>query len=124
MAVLKDGTSRIPASMLSGLTRRSADRDVTPDLRNNCPVCGNPYQPGEGVLALACLPFATGAGPPAPAAGERDQSGQIILGHHRCVLPRLLTLIASFGPAGRFVTAFQDFCAWESSFPEGYHDEP
>jgi hypothetical protein len=124
MTVLKDGTPRIPALMLSGLTRRSADRNVTPDLRNNCPVCGNPYQPGEGVLALGCLPFATSAGPSTPAASERDQCCNIILGHHHCVLPRLLTLIASFGPAARFVTAFQDLCASDSSFPRGYHDEP
>jgi hypothetical protein len=31
----------------------------------------------------------------------------------------------SRGPVSlRFLTACQDFCARESAFPEGYHDEP
>jgi hypothetical protein len=75
------------------------------DLRHACPVCGKPYQPGEPVLALAsfCL------GPsdePRPAVNQSlEQSNAFPLGHHECVLPRLLTLLASFQPGRRFVEA-------------------
>ena|SRR5438270_13296369 len=124
MRALNDAPFRIPASMLPEQTRRTGDGGATPDLRSHCPVCGKPYQPGEGVLALACLDFVTDAGSPAPAATGRDPGSRTLLGHPRCVLPRLLTLLACFQPEGRFVTAFRDVSARESPFPERYHDEP
>ena len=80
------------------------DRDATPDLWNSCPICGNHYQPGEDVLALARRSFATAALSSSWAsAGEPGSS--ILLGHRECVLPRLLTLLASFRPDERFVRA-------------------
>lgn len=116
--------SEAATRMLSKEMRRSANRKVAPDLRSNCPVCGNPYQPGEEVLALACLSFATSAVPSSPAAAGCDPSTKITLGHYGCVLPRLLTLIAGFQPEGRFVLASRDFTAAETVFPERYHDQP
>src|SRR6478672_8639323 len=85
--------------------RRSIAGAKTPDLRRNCPVCGNAYRPGEGVLALTCLPFAASAFPCLSTPLECDLTNKIVLGHHECVLPRLLTLLASFGPEARFETA-------------------
>jgi hypothetical protein len=98
--------------------------NATPDLRRNCPICGNPYRPGEGVLALACLSFGTSAVPSVRTVAAYDPSGQVILGHHGCVLPRLLTLLADFQPEARFVTALS-VCAAAAAFsPEPHHDEP
>jgi hypothetical protein len=102
--------------------RRSTTREMTPDLRRNCPVCGNAYQPGEGVLALACLPFAASAFPCLSTPRECDLTDKIVLGHHECVLPRLLTLLAGFRPEARFVTASTDFFASESAPAEGDDD--
>jgi hypothetical protein len=112
------------APRLSEEMRRSIKREVTPDLHRHCPICGTPYQPGEGVLALACLSFAASTVPSSPAAGDCDPSSKLILGHRGCVLPRLLTLLASFQPEHRFVKASRDFSAGESAFPERHHDEP
>jgi len=81
------------------------DREVTPDLRHICPICGNPYQTREDVLALGCLSFATGDVSAAPGPSGCDQGNHILLGHYECVLPRLLTLLASFRPDDRFVRA-------------------
>jgi hypothetical protein len=114
MRAPNDAPFRIAASKLSEQTRRTADGGATLDLRSHCPVCGNPYQPGEGVLALACLSFATDAGSPAPAATGHDPGSRALLGHPRCVLPRLLTLLACFQPEGRFVTAFKNFSACDT----------
>jgi hypothetical protein len=102
--------------------RRPMTREVTPDLRRNCPVCGNAYQPGEGVLALACLPFATRAFPCLSTPIECDLTDKIVLGHHECVLPRLLTLLAGFRPEARFETASTDLFAGESVLSEGDDD--
>jgi hypothetical protein len=113
-----DGTTLMESRELRG----SIKRGVTPDLRSHCPVCGNAYQPGEGVLALACLSFATGAVPAAPAGGC-DPIGNQFLGHHGCVLPRLLTLLAGFQPEPRFVKAATALSARESGSPEYRHDE-
>ncbi len=110
--------------MVSEEVRREMCPEGTLNLRSNCPVCGKLYQPGEGVAALTCLPFATSAMPTSPAATGCEPSAKIILGHHGCVLPRLLTLIASFQPEGRFVRAFKDFSAGDLVSPEGHHDEP
>ncbi len=99
------------------LFRERARRSITgakaPDLRRNCPVCGNAYQPGEGVLALACLPFAACDLPCLSTPAECDLTDKIVLGHRECVLPRLLTLLASFRPEARFETASTDFFASE-----------
>ena len=103
---------------------RSINGNAAPDLRSHCPVCGNAYQPGEGILALACLSFGAGAVPPSPAAPGRDSVGKVLLGHHGCVLPRLLTLVVGFQPEVRFVTASREVSAAESLFPERDHDEP
>jgi hypothetical protein len=93
------------------------DREVTPDLLHTCPICGHPYQPGERVLALACLSFATGAMSPSPEASSYDSAGNILLGHHECVLPRLLTLLASFRPDERFIRARSAVIAGEEAVP-------
>jgi hypothetical protein len=110
--------------MLPGEMRQPVNRDVTPDLCSHCPVCGKPYQAGEPVLALACLSFAPSAVPCSPATANGDPSSKIILGHHECVLPRLLTLLAGFQPELRFVRASNDFSAGESVFSERRHDDP
>jgi hypothetical protein len=116
------GQRRSTTSRLSEDMRRSINREVTTDLHSHCPICGNPYQPGEGVLALACLSFAA-AMPSSPAAAGCDPGRNMILGHHACVLPRLLTLLAGFQPEARFVKASRDVSAGESAFPERNHDE-
>jgi len=110
--------------MVSEQTRRSIGRMGTLDLCRNCPVCGNPYQPGERVLALACLSFEASAGSSPVAAAGGDPGGQIILGHHRCVLPRLLTLLAGFQPELRFATASEAYSPSDFAFPERHHDQP
>jgi hypothetical protein len=97
---------------------RSMNREVTPDLRSHCTICGNPYQPGEGVLALACLSFAASAVPSSPASASCDPRSQMILGHNECVLPRLLTLLAGFQPEVRFVKASIDLAAGAFLPPE------
>jgi hypothetical protein len=91
-----------------------SNREVTLDLRSHCPVCGQLYQPGERVLTLACLSFAPPAVPCAPATANGDPTSQFLLGHHTCVLPRLLTLLAGFQPELRFVRAANGFSAGES----------
>jgi hypothetical protein len=106
LAGLLDGTVCIPAATFSEQTHRSMDRKATLDLRGECPVCTLPYQSGEGVVVLACRFFATSAVPSASTAGERDQASPLILGHHRCVPSRVLTLLAGFQTEVRFATAF------------------
>jgi hypothetical protein len=120
----KDSALCTSAPILSDQTRPLMDRTAALDLRKKCPVCGVPYQHGDGVLALACISFATGTVPSIRAARSSEHSSQTILGHSRCVLPRILTLLAGFQPEGRFVTAFKDFSTDEPVFPEHYHDEP
>ncbi len=124
MVVLKDGTSSIPAPILAGTTQRSGDRTGTQDLHSNCPICGHSYEPGEEVLALACLTFATRAVPSPSAAAACDPSRKMILGHQACVLPRILTLLAGFQPEARFVRASNDFSAIESLCRESHQNEP
>ena len=109
--------------MVSEATRRAAGLKAAPDLRSHCPVCGGPYQPGESVLTLGCPSFPPGAAP-SPAAAGRDPGGQVILGHHRCVLPRILTLLAGFQPALRFALAPEVCPGGEPVFPESQIDEP
>lgn len=82
--------------MVAEQLRRAVNRMPVLDLSSHCPVCGGPYQPGEEVLTLGCLSFGEASGDP----GE-----QVPLGHHRCVLPRLLTLLAGFQPEPRFTLA-------------------
>ena len=77
------------------------------------------------LTALASLSFAKSATPSAPAAaGYEESSRKIVLGHHACVLPRLLTLLAGFGPEARFVKASKDYFVGEPLFPERRHDKP
>jgi hypothetical protein len=104
--------------MLSMQMRRSMNQKVTPDLGRECPVCGNPYRAGEEVLALARVSFGDGATPPAATAAGGDPGSAILLGHHGCVLPRLLTLLAGFQPEVRFVRAAEAFPAGAPVFPE------
>ncbi len=110
--------------LVSEVKCRSINREGAPDLRSHCPVCGHPYQPGEGVLALACLSFAPSVVPSSPVGAGYDPGSKMILGHHTCVQPRLLTLVAGFQPEGRFVRAARDFAAAESVVAEHHHDEP
>src|SRR4051794_39384928 len=92
---------RVPSAgispRLSEETRRSNQLEATPDLRRHCPICGNAYQWGEEVVSLASRSFGADAAPSLPAIGS-----DAVLGHPGCVLPRLLTLLASFQPAPRF----------------------
>ena len=110
-------------ALLAEEIRRSTNHEVTTDLRSNCPICGNPYQDGDRVLALAAISFALNALPFSPEAGDSDPSSKIILGHQGCVLPRLLTLLASFQPEGRFVKASKVLTAGECVFSERHHDK-
>jgi hypothetical protein len=66
------------------------------NLRHCCPVCGKPYQLGEAVLALTS--FCLGPGEADRMTANHVSSSDVILGHHDCVLPRLLTLVASVRP--------------------------
>ncbi len=93
------------------------DRELRPDLCRNCPICGRPYRPGENVLALTCLPFAIGM-VPAPPTAEGDAGGNVVIGHHGCVLPRLLTLLACFRPDDRFVRAMREGAAGDPVLPD------
>lgn len=97
---------------------------MAPDLRSHCPICGNAYRPGEGVLALVGRSFARSVVPSSPPAGSHDSDSQVILGHRGCVLPRLLTLLAGFQPEARFVTAANDGSAGEPFSRECYRDAP
>ena len=108
--------------MVSEAIPRTAALKAAPDLRSHCPVCGDPYQPGERVLALGCPSFPPGAVPSSAAA--REPVGQVILGQHRCVLPRILTLLAGFQPALRFALAPEVCPGGEPVFPEYQHAEP
>jgi hypothetical protein len=112
-----------PAPRLADVMRRLVGQEATPDLRSHCPVCGHPYQPGEGVLALTGLAFVSGD-VNAAAADDGDASRTIFLGHHSCVLPRLLTLLAGFRPDDRFIKASKDFASGRSVLPERHHDGP
>jgi hypothetical protein len=116
-----DGQSTAP--VVPERLRRSLNSEV-PDLRTDCPVCGSPYRRDDNVLALASLSFGTSAVSPSAAAAGGGQSSQMILGHHRCVLPRLLTLLAGFQAEGRFVKASMEFSDRETAAPERHHDEP
>lgn len=100
--------------VVSAESGRLTSQEAPPDLRRDCPICGQPYRSGDKVMALACFAFATSMSRPAPGDGNK-----IMLGHHACVLPRLLTLLAGFQPEIRFVKA-----ASESIVPELYHERP
>jgi hypothetical protein len=113
----KDRTWTAAPALLAGENRRDVNSREVLDLRHNCPVCGKPYQPGEAVLALASLCLGPGEGQRTAAPGG-DQSSELILGHHGCVLPRLLTLVASFEPGRRFVDAVNDLRAGMPGLPE------
>jgi hypothetical protein len=81
-----------------------------------------PYLLGDEVLALEHLSFATTPLPYSPETDICEPSSKIILGHHGCVLPRLLTLLASFQPEARFVKASKDYSAEDCQFPERHDD--
>jgi hypothetical protein len=112
-----------PAPRFSETMRRLVDREAIPDLRSHCPVCGHPYQSGEGVLALSGLAFVSDDVIAVPAGGG-DASQTILLGHHSCVLPRLLTLLTAFRPEVRFIKASKDFSTSPAVLPELRHDGP
>lgn len=82
--------------MVAEQLRRPISRMPVLDLSSHCPVCGGSYQADERVLTLGCLSF---------GAADEDPGEQIPLGHRRCVLPRLLTLLAGFQPEPRFTLA-------------------
>jgi len=75
-------------------------------------------------VALAGLSFAQTALRPSAAAVNGDPVSQVILGHHGCVLPRLLTLLAAFLPEARFVTPSDENPAGERFPPEYYREAP
>jgi hypothetical protein len=102
--------------------RRTVSGGASPDLRRNCPVCGNPYRPGEGVLALSCLSLSINPVLSLPVGSGCDLTGKIILGHNGCVLPRLLTLLAGFQPEARFENAAANLFGGESEFSERDYD--
>jgi len=81
---------------------------VVLDLRRACPVCGKPYQDDEPILALASFCFGPSEASRTAVNQDGEQSQAFPLGHHECVLPRLLTLLASFQPGRRFVDAVND----------------
>lgn len=89
---------------------RCRNWEDTPDLRSDCPICGYPYTRGDEVVMLDSLVL--GDVPPLAVSGS-----PVFLGHHRCVLPRLLTLLASFQPANRFDQATHDLLEREAEIP-------
>jgi hypothetical protein len=92
------------------------------DIRRNCSICCMPYLPGDEVLALDSLSYATTAMPCSPGSSSFEPSSKMILGHHGCVLPRLLTLLASFQPEVRFVKAIKDLSGEDSRSPERHRN--
>lgn len=104
----KAGRSRERAARPRSDPHASGQRDPTPDLHSHCPICGNAYQTGEEMVLLASAVFCAGTD---PVVAGGDTGGNAFLGHRACVLPRLLTLLASFQPANRFERASQDFAA-------------
>jgi hypothetical protein len=58
------------------------------------------------------------------AATASDRYRNTVLGHHGCVLPRLLTLLADFQPEARFVRAVRGLSCGESAVVERHHDQP
>jgi hypothetical protein len=116
--------SEAATPLLAEEVRRSTSREKTPDLISNCPVCGNPYQQDDVVLALTCLSLAASAGPASLAATRCEPSNKITLGHQGCVLPRLLTLLAGFQPELRFVKASKELSPVSVPSPERCHDKP
>ena len=87
---------------------RGSHDKLTPDLHSHCPICGHAYQAGEETILLISAAFAPGA---SSLRGERGLRGDAHLGHRECVLPRLLTLLASFQPATRFELASRELSA-------------
>lgn len=94
----------------------AADQEVQLDLRRDCPICGQRYRSDDKVLALACFPFAVDA---ASSVAGCNSDKKVLLGHHACILPRLLTLLAGFQPEERFVKA-----ANEPPVLGAHHEEP
>jgi hypothetical protein len=101
--------------------RQFTDRDVPLDLNlaGICPVCGKFYQPGDSVVALASPSVRASA--VAFAAADDDQDHKIILGHHDCVVPRLMTLLVRSHLEDRFAGAEADASVGDSVFPEGHY---
>lgn len=102
--------------LLQDVNSRPINPDGPLDLRRDCPVCGQSYESGEMVLTLSCYAFAADT---ASSVARRESDKKIPLGHHACILPRLLTLLAGFQPEIRFVKA-----ASEPLVPELYHEKP
>lgn len=109
--------ARPAADALPSREPRRVSWESTPDLRSNCPICGHPYRRGEEVVMLASL--AIGGAPPSVSSGS-----PVFLGHHGCVLPRLLTLLASFQPANRFEHAALDLSGGEADSPPHQQQRP
>ena len=106
----------------SETARRPKPGREMPDLHNNCPVCGGPYESGERVVALTCVSFANSDVAPLPAP-PGDGTDAITLGHQGCVLPRLLTLLAGFQPESRFEAASTEYFRRAALLPERSQDE-
>ncbi len=102
---------------------RSLSPGGAPDLHSTCPVCGGLYQPGDAVLALNCLVLVPAAARTPPSTSRDDPIRNLVLGHHACVLPRLLTLLAGFQPETRFVKAVRAYSASEPVVPEHHHEQ-
>jgi hypothetical protein len=107
-------------SILFDEMRQCADQGVALlNVAGICPVCGNFYQPGESVVALAALSVLAGA--VAFAASGHEHDGKIILGHQDCVVPRLLSLLARVHRKDRFAGAAEEAAVSDSVFPEGHY---
>lgn len=114
-----------PEGAIPGFTeelRRSTKREVSADLHSQCPICGHSYQSGEEVVALACHSYVKSVVASLPTTSGCDTSNNIVLGHRGCVLPRLLTLLASFQPALRFATASRESFDCDPAFGERHSD--
>jgi len=110
-------------AMLSGELRGSTDRDTMPDPPGICPVCGNRYQPDEGVVALELFSVSASGAQILPVVADCDQGSAIVLGHRDCVVPRLLSLLGRGHLEDRFPGS-AEVTVGESVFPEGYYDTP
>lgn len=56
------------------------------------------------------------------AVSGRDQDSKIILGHHDCVMPRLVSVLVREHLEDRFAGAAEDVAVGDSVFPEGYYE--
>jgi len=107
-------------SLLFEDVQQCTDQDVPLNLNGAgiCPVCGNIYQPGENVVALTSLVVLTTAAGVAP--GGHEQCSTTILGHHDCVVPRLVSLLVRVHRESR--GAADEDAVGDCVFPEGHYE--